>query len=176
MKTQLPKHRILLTKSQIDEAILKMAEQITRDYQGKDLLVVGILKGSFIFTADLVRQIDLPLQVEFMGVSSYEGEKSTGKIVKTHDLACEIKDRHVIVVEDIIDTGNTLDYLIETMQARSPASLKVCSLLTKPAAHKKSYNIDYQGFEIENLFVLGYGLDLDGLYRNIPHIIVLNES
>lgn len=172
---ELPKHQVLLSKEEIEGAVQRLGKQITTDYRGRDLVVVGILNGSFIFLADLVRAIDLPLHVEFMQVASYVGAESTGSIQLIHDIRSGIENRDVIVVEDIIDTGLTLDYLLKRIGSRNPASLKICSLLTKPEAHQKAYQVDYVGFEIANQFVVGYGLDFDQRFRNLRDIIVIES-
>jgi len=148
--------------------IAALGAQITRDYQGEPLVCVGVLKGAFIFLADLVRAIDLPVTVEFIGVASYSGAHSTGHVRLTYDLAADIQDKHVLVIEDIIDTGHTIDYLIETLKVRAPKSLKIAAFLSKPEAHQMHHKIDYVGFEISREFVIGYGLDLDQFYRNLP--------
>jgi hypoxanthine phosphoribosyltransferase len=148
--------------------IAALGAQITSDYQGEPLVCVGVLKGAFIFLADLVRAIDLPLTVEFIGVASYSGTHSSGHVRLTYDLAADIAGKHVLVIEDIIDTGHTIDYLIQTLKVRAPKSLKVASFLSKPEAHQMQHQIDYVGFEISREFVIGYGLDLDQYYRNLP--------
>ncbi len=134
------------------------------------LHVVGVLKGSFLFMADLVRAIDGPVTVDFLGVASYEGTRSTGAVQLTHDLRSDIAGKHVVVVEDIVDTGLTLDYLLRNLQSREPASLTVVALLDKPERRKVEVKVDYVGFTIPDAFVVGYGLDLDQLYRNLPYI------
>ncbi|MEZ4240168.1 MAG: hypoxanthine phosphoribosyltransferase [Myxococcota bacterium] len=134
------------------------------------LVVVGVLKGSFLFMADLVRAIDGPLSCEFLGVSSYVGTESSGAVQITQDLRADVSGRHVLLVEDIVDTGLTLEYLRRTIQARNPASLRVVALLDKPSRRQVQVEVDLVGFEIPDLFVVGYGLDLDQLYRNLPYI------
>ena len=148
--------------------IKALGAQITRDFAGESIVCVGVLKGAFIFLADLVRAIDLPVTVEFIGVASYAGTQSTGNVRLTLDLAADIKGRNVVLVEDIIDTGHTIDYLIDTLGVRGPKTLKVASFLSKPEAHQMHHHIDYVGFEISKEFVIGYGLDLDQYYRNLP--------
>lgn len=162
--------RPLFDQEKLAKRAKELGEQITKDYKGKELVLVGVLKGSVPFLVDLMRHIDLGLSVEFVGVSSYEGKKSTGNVRITHDLTFDIKDKHVIIVEDIIDTGLTIDYLLELFNVRNPKSLKVCTLLSKPEAHIMKHTLDYVGFEITKEFVIGYGLDLDGKYRNLPYI------
>ncbi len=173
MSYQIPPHEIFIPEQRIKEIVKKLGKQITTDYAGKKLLIIGVLKGSFVFLADLIREINLPLSVEFIGLSSYQGVKSTGNIIQTHDLKYNISGRDVLIVEDIIDTGNTLEYLLNVFQKQNPASLKVCSMFTKPAAHQKPYHIDYIGTKLPNKFIVGYGLDLDGLYRNLSDVVVL---
>ncbi|MCC6809320.1 MAG: hypoxanthine phosphoribosyltransferase [Deltaproteobacteria bacterium] len=166
--------KVLFSKEKLDERIKVLGAEITRDYKGKDLVVVGILKGSFIFMADLVRAIDLPLQVDFLGLSSYGDETSTSGVVKiTNDLSKPIDHKHVLIVEDIIDTGLTMQYLLEFLKTRSPSSVKICALLEKPDNAKTKIDIAYKGFTIPNEFVVGYGLDYAGLYRNLAYIGVL---
>jgi len=164
------KYNPLFDEAAIAKRVEELGKQITKDHAGEELVVVGVLKGSFIFVADLIRKIDLPIEVEFIGVSSYEGTKSTGEVRITSDLYSEIKGRNVLLVEDIVDTGRTIDFLLETLNVRGPKSLKICTLLSKPEAHVMKHEIDYVGFEITNEFVIGYGLDLDGKYREIPFI------
>lgn len=154
----------------LQKRISEIGKKITQDFKGESVIVVGVLKGSFLFMADLIRAIDLPMTVEFVGVSSYKGTESTGHVRITHDLNATVKDENVILVEDIIDTGLTIEYLTEMLQARKPKSLKICTLLSKPEAHMMKIDIDYVGFEITKEFVIGYGLDLDGRYRNLPYI------
>lgn len=160
----------LISADRLAARVRDLGQKITADYQGQKLCVIGVLKGSFIFMADLIRAIDLPLEVEFIGVSSYEGMHSTGHVRISYDLSVDIEGKHVLLVEDIIDTGTTIDYLLKTLEVRAPASLKVACLLSKPEAHTIPISIDYVGFEIGKEFVIGYGLDLDGLYRNLPEL------
>lgn len=173
-KIEYKQAKVLFSKEKLDERIKVLGAEITRDYKGKDLVVVGILKGSFIFMADLVRAIDLPLQVDFLGLSSYGDETSTSGVVKiTNDLSKPIDHKHVLIVEDIIDTGLTMQYLLEFLKTRSPSSVKICALLEKPDNAKTKIDIAYKGFTIPNEFVVGYGLDYAGLYRNLAYIGVL---
>ena len=166
----------LLTSDTIEKRVKELGAKITADYRHKDLVVIGVLKGSFIFLADLVRQIHLPLQVEFIGVSSYEGTKSTGEVRITCDLSIEVKDKDILVVEDIVDTGHTIDFLLHSLQVRKPKSLKIAALLSKPEAHVMDHKVDYTGFEISKEFVIGYGLDLDGAYRGLKDIMQVIEG
>ena len=169
--TTAPNANVLISKEQLDLRIRALGETLTRDYAGKNLLCVGILKGSFMFFADLVRAIDLPLEIDFLGASSYGDRLSSSGVVKfTLDLGRSIENRHVLLVEDIIDTGNTLQYLLETLRLRNPASLKLCTLLVKPTKLKTKMPLDYVGFEIEDKFVIGYGMDAAEKYRNLGYI------
>ncbi len=163
--------RPLFDTDTIDRRVAELGRTIARDYEGKELLVVGILSGSFIFMADLVRHIDVPLRVDFMAVSSYgDGTKSSGVVRILKDLNREIHDRHVLLVEDIVDTGLTLHYLLDNLRTREPLSLKVCTLLDKTQARVRDVPIDYVGFACPDAFVVGYGLDVAGLHRNLPYI------
>jgi hypoxanthine phosphoribosyltransferase len=167
----------MLTQEQIRAKVAELGAEITRDYAGKELTIVGVLNGSFIFMADLVRSIDLPLTCDFLGLSSYgSATVSSGVVAITKDLAGPIEGRDVLVVEDIIDTGLTMAYLMNNLETRRPASVKVCSLLSKPARRQVEIGVDYLGFTIEDRFVVGYGLDYDGRYRNLPYIGVLSAS
>lgn len=163
-------YKTLFSQEALAKQVTKLGQQISQDYQGKQIIVVGVLKGSFIFVADLIREMTCSLSVEFIGVSSYKGTKSTGHVKITQDLTHDIKGKHILLVEDIVDTGRTLDYLIELLKVREPASLKVCSLLSKPHKHDMKNKVDYVGFNIQDQFVIGYGLDLDGNYRQIPYV------
>lgn len=166
----LMKTRVLLEEETIALRIGELADTISRDYAGRELLVIGVLKGAFIFVADLVRRLSIPAEVDFIGVASYSGTESTGQVRITHDLAAEIKGKDVLLVEDIVEKGITLDYLLANLRAREPRSLKICSFLSKPKAHTMKCSLDYVGFEIDNEFVIGYGLDLDQKYRALPHV------
>lgn len=167
----------LFSPGQIAERVRQLGAQITADYADKELLVICVLKGSFIFAADLVRTIDLPLAVEFLGVQSYgDGVISSGVVRITLDLARPISDLHVLIVEDIVDTGLTLTYLIDQLERRGPSSVKVCSLLHKPARAEKQVVIDYLGFTIDDVFVVGYGLDWAQKYRGLPCIGVVQAQ
>ena len=168
--------RTLIDRKTIQQRVQALAAEISRDLAGESIVVIGVLKGSFIFMADLIRAMSIPLEVEFIGVSSYLGTASTGQVRITHDLASAIAGRNILLVEDIVDSGMTLDYLIETFHVRSPKSLRICALLSKPESHKMRHKIDYVGFEISREFVIGYGLDLDGLYREIPDLMQVIEG
>ncbi len=171
-----------LASVMFDEKALKdkcqeMGQQLAKDYAGKDLLVVGILKGSVMFFADLTRNIDIPLNIDFMVASSYgNGTETSGKVNIKKDLSVDIKGRHVLLVEDIIDSGVTMSQLMELLRQREPASLKLCALLSKPSRRQVDVKIDYCGFEIPDEFVVGYGLDYAEKYRNLPVIGVLKPE
>jgi hypoxanthine phosphoribosyltransferase len=166
--------RTLLSSEQIQVRVRELGAQITRDYRGQSLVVLCVLKGSFVFAADLARAIDLPLRIDFLGVQSYGNDTTTSGVVQiTQDLTRPVEGDDVLIVEDIVDTGLTLAYLLEQLQARHPRSLKVCALLHKPARMQKPVAVDYLGFTIEDVFVVGYGLDCAQHYRNLPHIAVL---
>ena len=156
--------------------VRELGAEITRDYRGLELTVVAVLKGSIFFATDLCRAIDLPLTMEFLGVSSYlGGTETTGEVRITSDVTSPLAGRHVLVVEDIVDTGLTMRFLLDNLNARQPASLKLCSLLEKPARARTPVAIDYRGFVIDDVFVVGYGLDFEGKHRNLPFIGVMRE-
>lgn len=170
---------VLLSEEQLETRIKELGEEISRDYEGKALFVVGILKGSAIFLADLIRSIDLPLDYDFVAISSYGADtRSSGVVRLVKDLDASIEGRHVLIVEDIVDTGWTLrlSYLAENMKARNAASVKVCALLDKPSRRQVDVGIDYCGFVIDDLFVVGYGLDYNGRYRNLRYVGVVRSS
>ncbi|MEN9834679.1 MAG: hypothetical protein RL011_872 [Pseudomonadota bacterium] len=165
----------LFDATKIQQRILELGAEITRDYNGEPLVCIGVLKGAFIFMADLVRAINLPLSMEFIGVSSYVGTASTGHVRLTHDLSRDITGKHVLLIEDVIDSGVTIDYLLGLLKLRNPKSLKVATFLSKPEAHQMHHHIDYVGFEISREFVIGYGLDLDQYYRNLPYLAQVTD-
>jgi hypoxanthine phosphoribosyltransferase len=166
----------LFDEKEINKRVRALGEQIGRDYKEKELFAVCILKGSFVFYADLVRQIDADIKCEFLGVSSYSHSmKSSGEVKLTLDLTNAIEGRHVLLIEDIVDTGLTMSFLKETLAARKPKSLKTAAMLLKPEALKAEIKVDYLGFEIANDFVVGYGLDYQGYYRNLPYIARVNN-
>jgi len=170
------KQKVYLSEEKIQQRVRELGKKITEDYRGKDLICVGTLKGSFVFFADLVRQIDLPMKIDFLGASSYGNQLTTSGVVKiTLDLSMPVANQHVLIVEDIIDTGITMKYLLENIKLRNPASLKLCSLLLKPTRVQAKVDIDYLGFEIEDHFVVGYGLDAAENYRNLPYIAQLDQ-
>ena len=166
-----------ISAQQIATRIQELGAQIARDYQGRELVLIGVLKGSFIFMADLVRAIDKEdLRLEFLGVQSYGDETTSSGVVQiTFDLTKPVEGKDVLVIEDIVDTGLTMDYIINNLKTRKPASVKLCSLLHKPARMKKPTEIHYLGFTIPDLFVIGYGLDYAQRYRNLPFIGVLEQ-
>jgi hypoxanthine phosphoribosyltransferase len=167
---------ILITREQLQQRITDLAAQIDADYAGRELLLVGVLKGAVMVMADLSRAMHLPIQMDWMAISSYgSGTKSSGVVRILKDLDADISGRHVLVVEDIIDSGLTLSWLIGNLQSRGPASVQVCALLRKPTAARISVDVAYTGFEIEDAFVVGYGLDYAQKYRNLPFIGTLAE-
>jgi len=172
-----PNLEVLYSEETISSRIKELGEQITRDYAGKDLVLVSVLKGSCIFLADLMRNIDLNLTIDFMSVSSYkDGTKSTGDVEILKDLSNPIREKDVLVVEDIVDTGLTLSRLLEILGSRGAASIKLASFLDKPEPRiKKELKIDYTGFVVPNKFVVGYGLDAAGRYRNLPFIAIVKD-
>ena len=167
------KTEILISQDKIAKRIGELGQQISKEYQGKSLTVICVLKGAFIFAADLLRAINVPVSIEFIGVSSYQGTASTGNVRITNDLTCDVVGKHILLVEDIIDSGITIDYLCAFLKVRSPASLKICTFLSKPKCHKLQSQLDYVGFDIDDKFVIGYGLDLDGRYRELPYLAEL---
>lgn len=170
--------KVLFREEEIQARIEELGKQITKDYENaKSLLVIGILKGSCVFFADLIRKLDLPVEIEFMSVSSYQDSSvSSGEVKITKDVSASVAKRHVLFVEDIIDTGFTMSKVMEIFQERGAASVKLCSLLSKPDRRKVDIDIDYLGFTIPDEFVIGYGLDFAEKYRNLPYIGVLDES
>lgn len=170
-----PNLEILYSEATIKKRIDELGAELTNDYEGKELVLVGVLKGSCVFMADLMRSIDLPLSIDFMSVSSYkDGTISTGDVEILKDLSNPIRDKHVLIVEDIVDTGLTLSRLIEILDSRGAASIKLASFLDKPEPRiKTELKIDYIGFTVPNKFVVGYGLDAAGRYRNLPFIAVV---
>ena len=165
---------VLFSEEQLKNRVREIAQQITADYQGKEIMLISVLRGSFVFMADLCRAIDLPCTLDFMAVSSYgKGTKSSGQVQITKDLSEDISDRHIIVVEDILDSGNTLSYLLKILENRHPASIRLCTLLDKPDRRVKPVEVHYSGFTIPDAFVVGYGLDCAEKYRNLPYIGIL---
>lgn len=162
---------VLIEEEELVARVKELAEQINRDYEGKKLHLICILKGSVFFTCELAKYIKVPVTVDFMSVSSYgNGMASSGSITINQDLVMGIEDREVLIVEDIVDSGRTLSYLAHMLEKRGPASLKICTLLDKPSCRVNEVNVVYTGFEIEDLFVVGFGLDYAQKYRNLPYI------
>lgn len=168
---------ILITEKQIKEKIAELGKKITQDYQGKNLVFVGVLRGAVIFMADLARAISIPMIFDFIAISSYgAATESSGVVRILKDLDETIEGKDVLIIEDIIDTGLTLDYLVRILKSRNPASLKVCAFLNKNTRRKAKVKVDYLGFDIPNKFVVGYGLDYAGKFRNIPYVFTLNPE
>lgn len=168
--------RVMFSAEALAARVNELGRQITADYAGSEVTVVGVLNGSFVFMADLVRAIDLPIRCDFLGLSSYgSATESSGVVAITKDLSGPIEGRHLLIVEDIVDTGLTMAYLMQNLATRRPASVKLVSLLSKPARRQVDVVIDYLGFTIEDRFVVGYGLDYDGRYRNLPFIGVFGD-
>jgi hypoxanthine phosphoribosyltransferase len=168
---------VLVDEGALQGRIAELGAEITADYRGRDLLLIGVLKGAIFFMADLMRQIDIPCEVDFMAISSYgAGVDSSGVVRILKDLDVSVEGRNVLVVEDIIDSGLTLSYLLRNLEAREPASLEVCALLTKPERRENDVVCRYVGFEIPNRFVIGYGLDFAERYRNLPYVGVLRDE
>lgn len=167
----------LYSPEQLAQRVRELGAEISKAYEGRQLVLICVLKGSFVFTADLCRAIEGNVRIEFLGVQSYgAGTESTGVVQITQDLTKSIEDEHVLIVEDIVDTGLTLSHLLELFRTRKPASVKVCSLLHKPARTRVEVPIDFLGFTIEDKFVVGYGLDWDQRYRNLPYIGLVEDS
>ncbi|SFQ97191.1 hypoxanthine phosphoribosyltransferase [Desulfoscipio geothermicus] len=169
--------KVLLSTAELKNKVTELGQILSRDYAGKNLLAVGILKGAMVFMADLIRNISVDVQIDFMAVSSYgASSKSTGVVRIMKDLEQNIEGRHVLIVEDIVDTGLTLNYLLEILKAREPASVRVCTLLDKPSRREVDVSVNYNGFSIPDEFVVGYGLDYNEKYRNLPEIYVLKKE
>ncbi|MEE8618864.1 MAG: hypoxanthine phosphoribosyltransferase [Dehalococcoidales bacterium] len=172
-----PKFRILLSSEEIEAKVKALADEIRRDYQDKHPLLIGVLKGSFMFMADLIRLLDFPLEVEFIRLSSYGGSReSSGKVRVVQGLRSPIKGRDVLVIEDIVDTGLTISFLLDYLQKKIPASLKLCALTDKPSRRQTPVTIDYLGFTVPNKFIVGYGLDWDEKFRYLPDICFIQEK
>ena len=169
---------ILLTEEQIQNKIRELGEILTAEYADKNPIVVGVLKGVVVFYADMIRQIKVPCQMDFMWISSYSGTNSTGTMKVKQDLSADIKGRHVLILEDIFDTGNSLEFTVKHLMEKEPASLKICTLLDKPERRRAGITVkaDYTGFTIPNEFVVGYGLDFNEQYRNLPYVGVLKPE
>ena len=168
---------ILVQRDDLAHRVRELAAEVSRDYEGRDLFLVGVLKGAVFFLSDLMRHLEVPCEVDFMAVSSYGSSTDSSGIVRIlKDLDAPIEGREVLIVEDIVDSGLTLSYLLRTLHARNPASLEVCALLTKPERRKVELPIKYVGFEIPNRFAIGYGLDYGERFRNLPYVAVLRED
>ena len=168
---------VLVEAAPLSQRVRELGEELSCDYAGRDLLLVGVLKGAVFFMADLVRRITVPCEIDFMAVSSYgSGTDSSGVVRILKDLDANIEGRHVVIIEDIVDSGLTLSYLVRNLQARSPATLEVCALLTKPERRQTDITCRYVGFEIPNRFAIGYGLDYGERYRSLPYVAALDES
>ena len=168
--------RILFTEAEMDQRVKELGAELKRDFGDKNPMFLGVLKGCFVFMADLIRSFDAPCTLDFMAVSSYEGTSSTGAVKITKDLSQDIHGRHVIIVEDILDTGTTLTYLKKYLMNREPASITLCTMFDKPERRKTDIQADYCGFTIPNAFVVGYGLDYDEKYRNFPDLGILKKE
>ena len=170
--------RVLLSEEQIRQKVAELGKILSEEYADKDPVFVGVMKGVVVFYADMVRQITVPCQFEFMWISSYQGAESTGKMIVKRDVSVELKGRHVVILEDIFDTGNSLTYTYQHLLSKEPASLKICTLLDKPERRAPGVTLvpDYVGFTVPNEFVVGYGLDYNEYYRNLPYVGILKPE
>lgn len=170
--------QVLISEEQIRSRIAELGQELTREYADKNPVIIGVLKGVVVFYADMIRQIKVPCEMDFMVLSSYSGANSTGTMVVKKDVGMDIKGRHVLILEDIFDTGNSLGFVCHHLLSREPASLKICTLLDKPERRKPGITLqaDYVGFTIPNAFVVGYGLDYDEKYRNLPYVGILKPE
>lgn len=170
--------KVLVSEEQIKARIKEMGEEISREYEGKDPVVLGVLKGVVVFYADMIRHITVPCQMDFMCLSSYQGTKSTGNMIVKQDMSVDVAGRHVLILEDIFDTGGSLDYTYKHLMSKNPASVKICTLLDKPERRRPGITLkpDWIGFTIPNEFVVGYGLDFNEHYRNLPYVGVLKPE
>ena len=170
--------QVLVTEEQIRTRIKELGRVLSEEYADKDPLVVGVLKGVVVFYADMIRELTVPCEMDFMWVSSYAGTSTTGNIVVKRDVSADITGRHVLILEDIYDTGNSLSFVHDYLMAKEPASLKICTLLDKPSRRKEGITLkaDYVGFEVPNAFVVGYGLDYNEFYRNLPYVGILKPE
>ena len=176
MSYQVPVKRVLVSEEQINKRVKELAKQISADYAGKKPLLVCILRGASLFFANLVKNLEIDCTIDFMSLSSYQGTSSSGKVRMLLDIREDVKDKHLIIVEDIVDTGLTGVYLKDMLAARKPASVEFCALLDKPENRKVEIKPKYIGFTIKNEFVVGYGLDYNELYRNLPYVGVFDET
>jgi hypoxanthine phosphoribosyltransferase len=171
-----PQLKILISRDEIAKAVERLASEIESDYQGKQPLLIGVLKGAFVFMADLIRQLNLPLELEFVRLSSYgAARESSGRVTIVQELKTPIKGRDVLVIEDIVDTGITISFLLAYLSTKKPASLKLCVLTDKPSRRRVPVSIDYLGFTVPDKFVVGYGLDCDERFRHLPEICVIED-
>jgi hypoxanthine phosphoribosyltransferase len=171
-----PQLKILVGHDEIATAVNRLACEIKKDYQGKQPLLIGVLKGSFVFMADLIRQLDLPLELDFVRLSSYgSARESSGKVRVIQGVKTPIKGRDVLAIEDIVDTGTTISFLLDYLRKKRPASLKLCALADKPSRRRFPVPIDYRGFAVPDKFIVGYGLDCDERFRNLPDIYVMED-
>ena len=170
--------KVLVSEEQIKARIKEMGEEISREYEGKDPVVLGVLKGVVVFYADMIRHITVPCQMDFMCLSSYQRTKSTGNMIVKQDMSVDVEGRHVLILEDIFDTGGSLDYTYKHLMSKNPASVKICTLLDKPERRRPGITLkpDWIGFTIPNEFVVGYGLDFNEHYRNLPYVGVLKPE
>jgi len=169
-------NRILFNNDNIQRRVQELGRQISLDYSGQEICMIVILKGAFVFAADLLRELTPKVNVQFMKITSYDGQNSTGKISIEMDIDTDIQNQHVIIVEDIVDTGLTLNQLMMTLRERQPLSLEICSFLNKPARRQVPVDVRYIGFDIENIFVVGYGMDYCQMYRQLPDIQIIEED
>ena len=169
---------VLITEQQLQDKVLELAQQISKDYEGKNPVFVGVLKGVVMFFGDFVKRVTVPCQIDFMWISSYQGSNSTGNMCVRKDVSGDLKGRHVVILEDIFDTGNSLEFTYKHLLSKEPASLKICTLLDKPERRNPTVTVkpDYTGFVIPNEFVVGYGLDFNEYYRNLPFVGVLKPE
>ena len=170
--------KILLSEQQIQARIQELGEVLTKEYADKNPVIVGVLKGVVVFYADMIRRIQVPCQMDFMWISSYAGTDSTGKMLVRQDVSADIEGRHVLILEDIFDTGNSLEFTVNHLKKQNPASIKICTLLDKPERRRPGVTVqaDYVGFTIPNAFVVGYGLDYNEKYRNLPYVGILKPE
>jgi hypoxanthine phosphoribosyltransferase len=169
---------VLLTEAQIQARIAELGEILSEEYRDKNPVIIGVMKGVVVFYADMIRKLTVPCEMEFMWISSYEGTDSSGSVVVKRDIGADIKGRHVLILEDIFDTGNSLTFVHQHLLAKEPASIKICTLLDKPSRRKPGITLqaDYVGFTIPNAFVVGYGLDYNEYYRNLPYVGILKPE
>ncbi len=167
---------VLIKETEIQQKVQEIGKKINKEYKDRKPILIGVLKGAFVFLADLLREIEIPVEIDFLSIHSYDGSESSGVVRITHDLSLNIEDRDVILVEDIIDTGRTVSYIIENLYTRKPRSLAVCSLLNKETRRVVDVRLTYVGFTIPGVFVVGYGLDYDNRYRNLKCIGVLDDK